>query len=83
MRRTILPVLIAACALLACPRPAPARTNIAVGIGDQPASTFADTNFRALRIKKARYFIRWDAIRHPDAMAAAEWYVAAAAGSRR
>jgi hypothetical protein len=78
MRRAILPALIAGCALLAIAAPAPARTNIAVGIGDQQAGTFGDRNFRALRITKARYFIRWDAIRHPDAMAAAEWYVATA-----
>lgn len=32
------------------------------GIGDQNASTFSDSRFRALKVKRTRYIVPWDAI---------------------
>jgi hypothetical protein len=68
--------LVAALALV--PATASAKTHVAVGLGDQHASTFSAPAFRALHVKKARYFIRWDAARVPYALAAADEYVRAA-----
>jgi hypothetical protein len=69
---------LVALALLALPAAASARTNVAIGIGDQQASMFDQSAYRALKFKKARYFIRWDAIRNPAALAAADAFVAGA-----
>ena len=52
-------------ALMLLPATASAKTHVAVGLGDQHASTFAAPAFRALHVKKARYFIRWDAAKAP------------------
>ena len=65
-------------ALFMVPAAASAKTHVAVGLGDQHASTFAAPAFRALHVKKARYFIRWDAAKVPSALAAADDYVRAA-----
>jgi hypothetical protein len=65
-------------AILLVPAAAGAKTHVAVGLGDQHASTFSAPAFRALHIKKARYFIRWDAAKMPYALAAADDYVRAA-----
>jgi hypothetical protein len=83
-RRTTLAVLAAIAAALVASLSLPAigsaqsRTNVIVGLGDQRASIFSDPNYQALGLKRARYFIRWDAIRNPAALAAADQYVAAA-----
>jgi hypothetical protein len=63
MRRLllILPTLLLSLALLA--PPAGAKYHVAVGIGDESASIFEQAPFRALHIKKVRYFIRWDAMK--------------------
>src|SRR6476646_9103743 len=65
-------------ALLLVPAGASAKTHVAVGLGDQHASTFSAPAFRALHVKKARYFIRWDAAKVPYALAGADEYVRAA-----
>jgi hypothetical protein len=65
-------------ALLLLPAATSAKTHVAVGLGDQHASTFGAPAFRALNVKKARYFIRWDAAKVPSALAAADGYVRAA-----
>jgi hypothetical protein len=57
---------------------AAARTNVAVGLGDQSAAMFAAPNYRALNLTKTRYYIRWDAAKVPSALAAADAYVDAA-----
>ncbi len=72
-------VLAALVALLALPSGASAaKTNIAVGIGDQSASMFDNADFRALKIKKARYFIGWDAIDSDDLLVRADEWLRAA-----
>ncbi|MFL5846285.1 MAG: hypothetical protein ACJ762_16480 [Solirubrobacteraceae bacterium] len=55
-----------------------AKTNVAVGIGDQSSAMFAAKDFKALKVKKVRYFIRWDAMKVGYARKAADAYVAAA-----
>jgi hypothetical protein len=71
-------IILALVAMLALPAAADARTNVRVGIGDQQISMFGHPEFKALKIKRVRYFIRWDAIRHPHDLATADNYVAAA-----
>jgi hypothetical protein len=57
---------------------APARTNVAVGLGDQSAAMFSAPDYRALQLKKTRFYIRWDAAKDPATLANADAYVAAA-----
>jgi hypothetical protein len=76
MLRKFLPALLAALvALTFVPATAPAAINIAVGIGDQSENLFDDSNFKKLRVKKVRYFIKWDAIDRPGELAQADAYV--------
>jgi len=76
--RLLLPVL----AVLACgavPAAAQAKTaNIIVGIGDQQASMFSNPLYTTLHLKHTRYFIPWNAIDNPGALAKADAFVAAA-----
>jgi hypothetical protein len=84
-RRTLLALLAVATVVtpLALPAASSARTtSVAVGIGDQRAEIFDNQYFKALRVRKARYFIRWDAIRSPTTLAQADAYVAAARRNR-
>lgn len=77
--KKITPTLLALVALsAAAPSAADARTNVRVGIGDQNVAMFDHSEFKALKIKRVRYFIRWDAIRRPDDLRNADAYVAAA-----
>src|SRR3954453_17058969 len=78
MRTTTKTICGLLAALLLLPAAASAKTHVAVGLGDQHASTFSASAFRALHIKKVRYFIRWDAAKVPSAMAAADECVRAA-----
>ena len=71
-------MLLALVAMLAIPAAADARTSVRIGIGDQQTAMFGHPEFKAMKIKRVRYFIRWDAIRHPSDLAAADAYVAAA-----
>ena len=64
--------------LAVCAAAAPAKTRVAIGLGDQSAAVFGAKNFRALKVKKVRYFIRWDAMRVGYARRAADQYVRAA-----
>jgi hypothetical protein len=75
-------IVLALVATLTIPAVADARTNVRIGIGDQQTSMFGHPEFQALKVKRVRYFIRWDAIRHPADLAAADAYVAAARKAR-
>ena len=83
-RRTTLAVLAALAAALVATLSLPAignaqsKTNVVVGMGDQHLGIFSDPNYQALGVKRVRYFIRWDAIRNPAALSAADQYVFAA-----
>ena len=76
--KKITTTILALAMLALLPAAADARTNVRIGIGDQQASMFGHPEFQALKIKRVRYFIRWDAIRNPSDLAAADAYVAAA-----
>src|ERR1051325_9258697 len=78
MRLTTKTICCLVAALLLVPAAATAKTHVAAGLGDQHASTFAAPAFRALHVKKARYFIAWDAAKVPSALAGANDYARAA-----
>ena len=75
MPRTLIAVLALLGALAVVPTTAAARTDVSVGIGDQNVSTFDVASFKALKIKKVRYFVRWNAIDNPGELALADAYV--------
>jgi hypothetical protein len=63
----VLGLLLAVAALLALtllPAPAGAakKYNVRVGIGDQNAAMFDHPGFKKAKIKRVRFFIRWDAM---------------------
>jgi hypothetical protein len=76
--RRLLPTLLVAVGLFALPACAMAKINVAVGIGDQSAKMFSDPHWQALKLKKARYFIEWNAIDQPADLANADAYMSAA-----
>ena len=79
VNRRLLPTLLVALGLLAIPASASAaRINVAVGIGDQSPRMFDDPNWKALSLKKTRFFIEWNAIDQPDQIQDADEFVAAA-----
>jgi len=80
MRRFLLltmTTLLAACVLAPLGHAA-TKYKVAVGLGDQSASMFSNADFKALKVKKARYFIPWDAAKHADQLTRADDYVNAA-----
>lgn len=58
--------------------PAQARSSIKVAIGDQSAAMFDDRNYQALKLKRTRYFIPWNAMKDPYQLQRATQYVEAA-----
>lgn len=80
VNRRLFPTLLIALGLLvAVPASASAaKIKVAVGIGDQSPAMFADANWKALNLKKTRYFIEWNAIDQPDQLATADRFVEAA-----
>jgi hypothetical protein len=78
VNRRLLPSLLVAGLLLAVPAGASAKTNVAVGIGDQSPNMFTDANWKALDLKKTRYFVEWNTIDQPDGLARTDAFVAAA-----
>jgi hypothetical protein len=75
---TLAALAVALAGGLALASPAAARTNVAVGLGDQSEAMFASPAYQQLNLRKTRYFIRWDAMRDTFQRANAERYVAAA-----
>lgn len=61
---------------------ATAKTNVAVGLGDQNASMFDSPFYKSLKLKKTRYFIRWDAATKKADLAKADTFVRAARKSK-
>jgi hypothetical protein len=78
VNRRLLPSLLLAGLLLAVPSSAMAKTNVAVGIGDQNLKMFGDSNWKALNLKKARVFVEWSTIDDAEELAKADAYVTAA-----
>lgn len=73
----ILPALLILGLLAACSQAA-TRYPVAVAIADQSPVMFTQPAWKDLKVKKTRYFIPWDAAKHPDQLALADQYVAAA-----
>jgi len=82
VNRRLLPSLLIAGLLLAVPAGASAKTKVAVGIGDQSPRMFADANYKALKLKKTRYFVEWNAATQPGEIAKADAFVAAARAAK-
>lgn len=57
---------------------APAKTRVAIGLGDQSPAMFDAKAFQRLHIRKVRYFVRWDMMRVGYARRGADAFVAAA-----
>ena len=80
-KKSVLPAvaaLVAVLATLLLPASAPAAINVSVGIGDQSENLFDNANFKKLKVKKVRYFIKWDAVDRPGEIGQADAYVNAA-----
>jgi hypothetical protein len=80
LRRLVL--LTLAAALLAAPAAADARIPIRVGIGDQDPSMFAQPAFQRAKFQRVRYFIAWNAIDDPAAIARADTFIRTARANR-
>lgn len=80
MNRRLFPTLLIALGLvIAIPASASAaKINVAVSVGDQSPRMFSDANWRALNLKKTRFFIEWNAIDQPDQIQNADAFVDAA-----
>jgi hypothetical protein len=70
-------VLTFACALLGASS-ASAKSAIRVGVGDQSPAMFASPAFRALKLKRTRYFVASDVMQDAGERARARAYVIAA-----
>lgn len=79
LRRSALLLLTASAGLAAAAPGASATTStVRVGIADQSANMFASPSYKALDLKRTRYFIKWNAIRDPALLAQADAFVEAA-----
>ena len=75
----LLTAVAAMLAVAALPAPASAaKYNVRVGVGDQNQPMFDDPNFQKLKIKRVRYFVRWDVMRKPAERIRAREYIRAA-----
>jgi hypothetical protein len=71
-------LLLAATGAVAVSAPASAKSPIRVGIADQSPEMFASPDFRALNIKRTRYFVPSDVMDDPIELAKATAFVTAA-----
>jgi len=81
--RRLFVAALALTALLVLPSAAPAKVNIAVGIGDQNTAMFAHPSWQKLKVRETRYFIHWDAIDKPAELQKADQFVLAARNARQ
>jgi hypothetical protein len=73
MRRTLIPLALILCVLLA---PAAASARPTVGIGDQNPTVFQDRKMQRLKhLKVARLVIEWDWYKDAEAAAHARWWM--------
>jgi hypothetical protein len=80
-RSLICCLVVAVAAPLLATTPASAKSAIRVGIGDQSPRMFADPAFRALHIKRTRYFVPSDVMQDSAERAKARAFVTAARGA--
>jgi hypothetical protein len=82
-RKSLLAVLALVAVIAAVPASASAaKIPVAVGIGDQNPSIFDQANFKRLKVKKVRYFIRWNAMDNPYELGLADAYINAAKANK-
>jgi hypothetical protein len=74
-RRLLFSLAALAACLVLIPAAAQARTAVRVGIGDQSAAMFDSSAFQRAKLKRARYFIAWNAMDNTAARLAARAYV--------
>jgi hypothetical protein len=77
VQKTLVAAVLGACLLFAGPASA-ATTKIAVGIGDQSPTMFSSPAYKALKLKKTRYFLPWNAIHSTAQLQSADAFVKAA-----
>ena len=75
MPRIVKNLLITMVAAAVLAPSAQAKTHVAIGLGEQSPAMFKQKRFKALKVRKVRYFVRWDAMRHGYARKAADLYV--------
>ncbi len=61
--------------LLVLPATAAARYDVRVGVGDQNIEMFDQQLFQDAKIKRVRYFVPWDIVRHRSELKRAEAFV--------
>lgn len=79
MRRLVLITCLAALIVVGASQTASA---LVAGIGDQNASTFTDSNFKALKVKRTRLIVAWDAINQAGGRARLDQWVNAAKAAK-
>ena len=81
-RRGSLALLVLSLIASSAPASAQAKTQVAVGLGDQNAFMFAAPAYKALKLKKTRYFIGWNAASKRAELKKADAFVKAARKAR-
>jgi hypothetical protein len=80
MRRLVL--LTGLVALIATGVAATANAALVAGIGDQNSDTFANPNFKKLKVKRTRLIVPWDAINKSGGRADLDTWMAAAKNAK-
>ena len=60
-----------------------AEARVTIGIGDQQPAMFEHPAFQSLKLKRVRYFVKWNAMRDPVELQKAKDFVAAARANRK
>jgi hypothetical protein len=68
-------LLLSLLLLALIPATASARYDVRVGVGDQNVELFDQPLFQQAQIKRVRYFVPWDLVRHKAQLREAEAYV--------
>ncbi|HEX8102931.1 MAG TPA: hypothetical protein VF533_09975 [Solirubrobacteraceae bacterium] len=79
--RVLTTILLSVVAALLLVSPAAAKPRYVVGIGDQSAAMFANPHFLKLGIKRVRYIVPWDGLKHAGQRAEIDTYMSFARGA--
>ena len=74
--RRLLPLILLA--LFAAAPAAEAKPQYRVGMGDQSPAMFSNPSWRSLKLKRVRYIVPWDGVRHSAQRTEIDAFVAAA-----
>lgn len=78
LKKTLVALVLGVALLGSCASAQAASVKIAVGIGDQNTAMFDSPYYKALKMKKTRYFIPWNAASNPLELAKADAFTKAA-----